>query len=81
LIAASFKPQEISLHPRVTALEDGLRGWLEVFARKSILRDFADNEATEIIEEVLDVCRIDCQDTAGNWAMMYTRLRISAILE
>ncbi|KAJ7134329.1 S-adenosyl-L-methionine-dependent methyltransferase [Mycena epipterygia] len=81
LIAAGFEPLQISLTPRVTPLEDGIRGWLEVFARKSILKDFSDSEATEIIDEVEDVCRIDCQDTSGNWAMMYNRLRFSAVLK
>ncbi|KAJ6584668.1 S-adenosyl-L-methionine-dependent methyltransferase [Mycena capillaripes] len=81
LIAASFEPGEISLTPRITPLEDGVRGWLEVFARKSILKDCPDSEATEIIDEVVEVCRVDCQDTMGNWFMMYTRLRFSAILK
>ncbi|KAJ7920843.1 S-adenosyl-L-methionine-dependent methyltransferase [Mycena leptocephala] len=80
LIAASFQPLEISLTPRVTPLSDGIRGWLEVFARKSILKDCPDSEATEIINEVEEVCRVDCQDTLGNWYMMYTRLRFSAVL-
>ncbi|KAJ6557214.1 S-adenosyl-L-methionine-dependent methyltransferase [Mycena vulgaris] len=80
LIAASFKPLQISLTPRVTPLEDGLRGWLEVFARKSFLKDFPDSEATEIINEVIDACRVDCQDTSGNWAMMYVRLRFESVL-
>ncbi|KAJ7164697.1 S-adenosyl-L-methionine-dependent methyltransferase [Mycena crocata] len=78
LIAASFEPLQISLTPRVTPLADGIRGWLEVFARKSFLKDLPDGEATEIITEVEDICRVDCQDSSGNWAMMYTRLRFSA---
>ncbi|KAJ7695725.1 S-adenosyl-L-methionine-dependent methyltransferase [Mycena rosella] len=80
LIAASFKTLQISLTPRNTPLEDGLRGWLEVFARKAFLKDFSDKEATEIINEVVEMCRIDCQDTSGNWAMMYSRLRFEAVL-
>ncbi|KAJ7465299.1 S-adenosyl-L-methionine-dependent methyltransferase [Mycena latifolia] len=80
LVAASFKPLQISLTSRATPLEDGVRGWLEVFARKAFLKDFPDNEATEIINEVVDACRVDCQDSSGNWAMMYSRLRFEAVL-
>ncbi|KAJ7457682.1 S-adenosyl-L-methionine-dependent methyltransferase, partial [Mycena galericulata] len=81
LIAASFEPLQISLSPRATPLEDGLKGWLEVFVRKSILKDFPDSEATEIISEVVDVCRVDCLDNSGNWSMMYNRLRFEAVLK
>ncbi|KAJ7808860.1 S-adenosyl-L-methionine-dependent methyltransferase [Mycena olivaceomarginata] len=81
LIAASFEPLEISIVPRITPLADGIRGWLEVFARKSILKDCPDSEATEIIDEVEEVLKIDCQDGEGNWSMVYVRLRFSAILK
>ncbi|KAJ7366554.1 S-adenosyl-L-methionine-dependent methyltransferase [Mycena albidolilacea] len=81
LIAASFEPLEISIVPRITPLADGIRGWLEVFARKSILKDCPDSEATEIIDEVEEVLKIDCQDGEGNWSMVYARLRFSAILK
>jgi hypothetical protein len=67
--------------PRITPLADGIRGWLEVFARKSILKDCPDSEATEIIDEVEEVLKIDCQDGEGNWSMVYARLRFSAILK
>lgn len=81
LIAASFEPVEISLTPRITPLSDGVRGWLEVFARKSILKDCSDSEANAVIDEVVESCRVDCQDAMGNWFMMYTRLRFSAVLK
>ncbi|KAJ7645640.1 S-adenosyl-L-methionine-dependent methyltransferase [Mycena polygramma] len=80
LVAASFEPIHISLVPRATPLEAGIRGWLEVFARKSILKDCSDSEATEIIKEVEEQVRVDCQDKLGNWNMMYNRLRFSAVL-
>ncbi|KAJ7081375.1 S-adenosyl-L-methionine-dependent methyltransferase [Mycena belliarum] len=80
LVAASFKPLQMSLTPRATPLEDGVKGWLELFARKAFLKDFSDNEATEIIDEVVDACRIDCQDSSGKWQMMYSRLRFEAVL-
>ncbi|KAJ7202820.1 hypothetical protein GGX14DRAFT_652991 [Mycena pura] len=75
--------QHISLTPRVTPLEDGVRGWLECFTRTSILGTCSGRgtEAAEIIDEVEDVLRVDCQDTSGNWAIMSTRLRFSAILK
>ncbi|KAJ7718129.1 S-adenosyl-L-methionine-dependent methyltransferase [Mycena maculata] len=81
LIEASFEPRHISITPRVTPIADGVRGWLELFVRKSFLKDFSDAEATEIMNEVEDICRVDCQDTSGKWAMMYTRLRFEAILK
>ncbi|KAJ6511978.1 S-adenosyl-L-methionine-dependent methyltransferase [Mycena vitilis] len=81
LVSASFEPIHISLVPRATPLEAGIRGWLEVFARKSILKDCSDSEATEIITEVEEQVRVDCQDKLGNWNMMYSRLRFSAVLK
>jgi hypothetical protein len=32
------------------------------------------------MEEVENICRVDCQDAAGKWAMVYMRLRFSAVL-
>ncbi|KAJ7202819.1 S-adenosyl-L-methionine-dependent methyltransferase [Mycena pura] len=81
LIDASFEPRDVSLTPRVTPLADGVRGWLECFARTSILGTCSETDAAEIIDEVEDALRVDCQDTSGNWAIMYTRLRFSAILK
>ncbi|KAJ7727380.1 S-adenosyl-L-methionine-dependent methyltransferase [Mycena metata] len=81
LTAASFEVLHISLTPRATPLADGVRGWLEVFVRKSFLKDCSDTEATEIIEEVVEACRVDCQDGLGNWSMMYNRLRFAAVLK
>ncbi|KAF7365488.1 Methyltranfer-dom domain-containing protein [Mycena venus] len=80
LTSASFTPLQITLTPRATPLADGIRGWLECFARTSILKACPDAEATEIIDEVEDVLRVDCQDREGNWSMVYTRLRFSAVL-
>ncbi|KAF8208602.1 S-adenosyl-L-methionine-dependent methyltransferase [Mycena galopus ATCC 62051] len=80
LIAASFEPLQVVHTARVTPLEDGVRGWLEVFARKSILKDCPDHEATEIIDEVEEVMKIDCF-FGGKWSMIYTRLRFSAVLK
>ncbi|KAG5648389.1 hypothetical protein DXG03_004963 [Asterophora parasitica] len=81
LVNAGFTPKHLSLTPRFTPLPTGLGGWLEVFARHSLLAGIPDEQAKEIIEEVLDSCRVDCQDESGKWAMVYMRLKFSAILE
>ncbi|KAJ6466388.1 S-adenosyl-L-methionine-dependent methyltransferase [Mycena sanguinolenta] len=81
LTAASFEPVQVLHTARITPLADGIRGWLEVFARKSILKDCPDSEATEIIDEVEEVLSVDCKDIWGNWSMVYTRLRFSAVLK
>ncbi|KAJ7246400.1 S-adenosyl-L-methionine-dependent methyltransferase [Mycena rebaudengoi] len=81
LVAASFEPLHISLTPRITPLEAGVSGWLEVFVRKSFLRDVPDKEATEIMNEVEEMLKVDCQDSSGNWAMVYSRLRFAAVLK
>ncbi|KAF7357663.1 Methyltranfer-dom domain-containing protein [Mycena sanguinolenta] len=81
LTAASFEPLQVVHTARITPLADGIRGWLEVFARKSILKECPDNEATEIIDEVEETLSVDCKDVWGNWSMVYTRLRFSAVLK
>ncbi|KDR82636.1 hypothetical protein GALMADRAFT_238074 [Galerina marginata CBS 339.88] len=81
LITAGFEPTHMSLTPRITPLPTGLYDWLNIFVRNSFLREFSDEEASEIMREVEDRCRVDCRDASGKWAMMYTRLRFSAILK
>ncbi|KAF8798851.1 S-adenosyl-L-methionine-dependent methyltransferase [Phlegmacium glaucopus] len=81
LTTAGFEATHLSLSPRITPLATGLYDWLCLFARNSFLSKFTDEEASEIMREVEDKCRRDCQDSHGNWAMMYTRLRISAVLK
>lgn len=80
LVAASFDPVHLSLNPRFTPLPGGLRGWLQTFTRHTVFADFSDEETEEMMEEVEKICRVDCQDENGNWAIMYVRLRFSAIL-
>ncbi|KAJ7644351.1 S-adenosyl-L-methionine-dependent methyltransferase, partial [Roridomyces roridus] len=75
---AGFEIKHISLTPRATPLPDGVKGWLNVFARKIFLKDFSDAEADEIIDEVTEMCRVDCMESSGAWSMMYTRLRFEA---
>ena len=65
----------------MTELNSGIFDWLNLFARTSFLRDLNDAEATEIMREIEEECRVDCQDSSGNWWIMYTRLRVSAVLK
>lgn len=80
LVSSGFRPTHMSLTPRITPLASGLYEWLELFVRHSFFKDLPDTEAREIMEEVVEQCRIDCQDKSGKWAMVYMRLRFSAIM-
>ncbi|KAJ7163011.1 S-adenosyl-L-methionine-dependent methyltransferase [Mycena filopes] len=80
LTTASFHPLSITLTPRPTPLPSGLLAWLTLFARPSILRPCPDAEAAEIMAEVVEACRVDCQDALGRWGMVYMRLRFEAVL-
>ncbi|KAF8909020.1 S-adenosyl-L-methionine-dependent methyltransferase [Gymnopilus junonius] len=79
LVTAGFEPTHMMLTPRFTSLPTDLYDWLNTFARNTFLREFSDEEASEIMREVQDRCRIDCRDTSGKWVLMYVRLRFSAI--
>ncbi|KAF9009690.1 S-adenosyl-L-methionine-dependent methyltransferase [Cyathus striatus] len=79
LVAEGFNVEHAALVPRVTPLPTGIYGWLQTFARGSIFRDFKEEEAHEIMREVENKLRIDCQDSNGKWAMMYVRLRFVAV--
>ncbi|EGN98113.1 hypothetical protein SERLA73DRAFT_182980 [Serpula lacrymans var. lacrymans S7.3] len=82
LQSSGFHVDHISLHPRLTPLSaGGLHGWLHLFARNSFLKIFNDKEAEEIINEVVQMCEVDCKDGRGEWSMMYVRLRFSATLK
>ncbi|KAF9463006.1 S-adenosyl-L-methionine-dependent methyltransferase [Collybia nuda] len=81
LVTASFEPVHLSLTPRLTPLPAGLRGWLQVFARNTFFSGFPEEEAQLMMDEVEEICRVDCQDASGKWAMVYMRLRFCAILK
>ncbi|ESK91259.1 methyltransferase type 11 [Moniliophthora roreri MCA 2997] len=81
LQSQGFKVTHISLTPRFTLLAKGMMSWLQLFVRNSWLRDFDETEVNDILKEVEDICRIDCQDGDGNWANMYVRLRFVAVLQ
>ncbi|KAI6041440.1 S-adenosyl-L-methionine-dependent methyltransferase [Pisolithus marmoratus] len=73
---AGFRVDTIALVPRITSLNgDGLRDWLQLFARGTFLKPLSDEDAAEIMDEV------DLKDAEGNWSMMYVRLRFSATLQ
>jgi hypothetical protein len=80
LVAASFKPIHLSLNPRFTPFPEGLRGWLQTFIRHTVFAGFSDEQAEDMMEEVEQICKVDLQDASGKWAMMYMRLRFSALL-
>jgi hypothetical protein len=81
LVTVGFEPTHMSITPRITPLPTGLYEWLRLFVRNSFLRAFDDEEADRIMGEVVENCRVDCQDATGNWAMTYMRLRFSAVLK
>jgi len=81
LVSASFEPTHLSLSPRVTPLKSGLFEWLNLFARPFFLKGMPNEEAEEIMHEVVNMCRRDCQDKSGKWAMVYMRLRFCAMLK
>lgn len=82
LESAGFRVNTISLVPRLTPLLDGgLRGWLQLFARQTFLKEFSDRDAAAIIDEVVDICEVDMKDKEGNWALMYVRLRFLATID
>jgi hypothetical protein len=61
-------------------LKDGVLGWLQLFVRPSFLREFKDDVATEILNEIVQLCEVDCKDDRGEWSMIYMRLRFSAVM-
>jgi hypothetical protein len=95
LRTASFRPLTVNLHPRFTQLtasssgENGLLAWLRLFARPHFFKTLDDEAAEAVMQEVLEMCRVDCCATVKNangvereeWALMYVRLRWVAIKE
>ncbi|CCM06916.1 uncharacterized protein FIBRA_09228 [Fibroporia radiculosa] len=80
LEAAGFEVQHISLNPRVTPLPGPLTDWLRLFARPYFMEGLSDEEAEAVMAEVQEMCRVDCCDSQGKWCIMYTRLRVAAVL-
>lgn len=56
-----------------------MKGWLDLFGRKTFLATFDDVEADQIISDVEEMCGIDLKDSEGNWTVVYVRLRFVAL--
>lgn len=63
----------------MTLVPNGLKAWLTVFARKSILAAMNDDEANTVMEEVVKECETDMKDERGNWFIVSVRLRFKAV--
>ncbi|OCF31841.1 hypothetical protein I317_03344 [Kwoniella heveanensis CBS 569] len=62
-------PQSLHLVPRPTPLPTSLRGWLDTFARSTFLSSFDDRQAGEILDDVVEICKVDnywSEDIPGN---------------
>lgn len=44
-----------------------------------MLGSLSNEEAEEIVDEVVKECEPDMKDEAGNWFVMYVRLRFKAV--
>ncbi|KAG6372810.1 S-adenosyl-L-methionine-dependent methyltransferase [Boletus reticuloceps] len=68
---AGFRVDTMSLVPRLTPLDDGgLRAWLQLFSRGTFLKTVNDADAEAILDEVEEMCRLDCQDLSGKWSLI-----------
>lgn len=91
LESKGFKVEHISLNPRITHLKTDLYGWLQTFARYSFLSAYSDEEAKEILLEVVKRSELDTramsnigkalEGSEGQWSVMYVRLRFVATIE
>jgi hypothetical protein len=63
----------------MTLVPNGLKAWITLFARKTMLASLSDEKAEEVVEEVVKECEPDMKDEQGNWFVMYVRLRFKAI--
>ncbi|RXK37359.1 hypothetical protein M231_05346 [Tremella mesenterica] len=55
-----LKPTQIALHPRPTALNTDIIGWLETFVRNTFFISLSESEAVKLMEEIQEDCRVDC---------------------
>jgi SAM-dependent methyltransferase len=73
-----FQVRYIARIDRPTHLDDGLRGWLEIFS-KSHTAGFTDDEREHFYTEVEDYCRPRLYNESAGWTADYVRLRFLAI--
>ncbi len=76
-----FEVRHISLTPRITPLEGNVIDWISPWARPTWLKDFDDEEADEILNEVQDRYAIEGQSSNGQWGFVTVRLRAIAFLK
>lgn len=79
LEAGGFEVSHISIHPRITPLPGPLIDWMRTFCRDSMLGGLSDEAAEEVMQAAQTKSAVDMQDSDGNWAIMYVRLRFVAI--
>ncbi|THV01895.1 S-adenosyl-L-methionine-dependent methyltransferase [Dendrothele bispora CBS 962.96] len=78
-----FEVLSCTLHPRITPVPAGLKGWMSIFVRSTWLKNLADEEAESVMGEVEDMCKVDLHYGDGKdegWEVMYVRLRFAAKL-
>ncbi|KAK7462959.1 hypothetical protein VKT23_007540 [Stygiomarasmius scandens] len=77
-----FEVLSCTLHPRITPVDAGLKGWMSLFVRNSWLKNLGDDEAEGVMSEVEKMCKVDmCYgDGEARWGVMYVRLRFVARL-
>ncbi|WRT65997.1 uncharacterized protein IL334_002948 [Kwoniella shivajii] len=59
LTSIGLTPQTVQLVPRPTPLPTSLRGWLDTFARNSFLSSLNDEDAGQVLDEVVELSRVD----------------------
>lgn len=93
LTRAGLRVAHISLVPRFTPLspcadggENGKKGgivaWQRTFCTGAGMiygnAGMSEQEMEDVMQEVEDICSVDCRDGEGRWAIMYVRLRFVA---
>lgn len=73
-----FKISYIARIDKPTPLPDGLRDWLEVFAKNHV-EGFTDEEREAFFKEVEDYCRPMLYTKENGWVADYVRLRFLAV--
>lgn len=76
---AGFQVETIGLFPRMTYVPNGLKAWIALFARQTMLSGLNDEEAKRVVDEVVEECETDMKDAEGRWFIMYVRLRFKAV--
>lgn len=78
LEAEGFEVKSIELIARPTPLPTGLDRWIITFCT-AFLDSLPESEREAVVREVCDEMAVDLLDDAGNWQMLYMRLRYEAV--